>query len=135
MGGGQVRATHLRVFHVDLVEETLFGCVGIPNRPHKAEPPLCHLAYNYVNARKSGKVVSTAAVKAIESLPDVVYSKALVREGEYITGPEDGMPTWVADVMVSKPNANEALQYVLKLSETLNVPIAAPVSFKPAREE
>jgi carnosine synthase len=125
MGGGQVRETHRRVYGVDLVEETLFSCVGIPNRPHAANPPLCHLAYNYVNARQTGKVLNVATIKALEEQDDVVYAKPLVKEGEYITGPADGMPTWVADIMVSKPKAQEALQYVLKLSESLSLPVAA----------
>lgn len=121
MGGGQVRETHRRVYGVDLVEETLFACVGIPCRPNKAEPALCHLAYNYVNAHRSGRVTDISAVRKLDARDDVVYAKPLVKEGDIIVGPEEGMPTWVADIMVSKQEAEQALEYVLSLSESLTV--------------
>ncbi|KAG8468042.1 hypothetical protein KFE25_007094 [Diacronema lutheri] len=121
MGGGQVRETHRRVYGVDLVEETLFACVGIPCRPHKADPPLCHLAYNYVNAQRSGRVTDMTAVRKLDALPNVVYAKPLVKEGDVIVGPEEGMPTWIADIMVSTQEAEQALQTVLHLSESLMI--------------
>ena len=40
MGGGQVHETNLRVWGVDLVEETLFVAAGIPCRPFIAESRL-----------------------------------------------------------------------------------------------
>ena len=80
MGGGQVRKTHLEVYGVDLVEETLFSCVGIPNRPPAdLSRPLCALAYNYVNAPQSGRVESLAALAQLRRLPGVVYAKGLVK--------------------------------------------------------
>lgn len=121
MGGGQVRETHRRVFGVDLVEETLFACVGIPCRPHKADPPLCHLAYNYVNARRSGLVTDISAVRQLDAREDVVYARPLVAEGGQVVGPDEGMPTWVADIMVCKQDGEEALEYVLALSDSLVV--------------
>mmetsp|Transcript_18702 Transcript_18702/g.62718 ORF Transcript_18702/g.62718 Transcript_18702/m.62718 type:complete len:586 (+) Transcript_18702:40-1797(+) len=131
MGGGQVRETHLRVFGVDLVDETLFTCVGIPCKPHKADPPKCCLAYNYVNAQKSGRVAHLKALEEVAKLPDVVYAKPLVQPGDEIVGPEEGMPTWVADIMVSKPTRAEALDFVLKLSQSLEIPIES----KPNRKK
>lgn len=121
MGGGQVRETHRRVFGVDLVEETLFACVGIPCRPHKADPPLCHLAYNYVNARRSGLVTDISAVRQLDAREDVVYARPLVAEGGQVVGPDEGMPTWVADIMVCKQDGEEALECVLALSDSLVV--------------
>jgi len=122
MGGGQVRETHRRVYGVDLVEETLFASVGIPCRPAKTEAK-CFLAYNYVNSKQSGKVLSTEQVEAINRLPGVVYAKPLVQEGDLITGPEHGMPTWIADIMVEGEDPNATLDYVLDLSNKLDVPI------------
>ena len=41
MGGGQVHETNLRVWGVDLVEETLFASAGIPSRPFiKSKEPI-----------------------------------------------------------------------------------------------
>mmetsp|Transcript_32766 Transcript_32766/g.86650 ORF Transcript_32766/g.86650 Transcript_32766/m.86650 type:complete len:214 (-) Transcript_32766:120-761(-) len=134
MGGGQVRKTHLEVYGIDLVEETLFSCVGIPNRPPAdLSRPLCALAYNYVNAPQSGRVESLAALAQLRRLPGVVYAKGLVKAGELVVGPSDGLPTWLADIMVEKKpvpgdaitstDAEEVLQSVLALSESLSIPI------------
>jgi len=145
MGGGQVRATHLLVHGVDLVEETLFTAVGIPNRPFVLAPPgadgaaaasgargggapatVPALAYNYVVAPTSGVVgdVGAALGAVAERDPDVVYAKPLVATGAAVVGPKEGLPTWIADIMVSKPTPQEALDAALALSDALEVPMS-----------
>ncbi|KAJ1454862.1 ATP-grasp domain-containing protein [Pelagophyceae sp. CCMP2097] len=123
MGGGQVRSTHLLTNGVDLVEETLFTCVGIPCAPH-VERRLPAVAYNYVTAPQSGVIGDIEeSIARTAAEPDVIYAKALVRPGDRICGPRDGLPTWVADIMVSKNSNQEALDYVLKLSTDLDIPL------------
>lgn len=63
MGGGPVRLTNLLVWGVDLVEEHLLTCAGIPSRPPVAARPLVHVAEYSVNAHKSGVIVSTDYIK------------------------------------------------------------------------
>ncbi|KAJ1616050.1 hypothetical protein T492DRAFT_896309 [Pavlovales sp. CCMP2436] len=89
-----------------------------------SDPPLCYLAYNYVNARYSGVVTDISAVVALAEQASVVYAKPLVKTGACIVGPEDGMPTWVADIMVSSDKPSEALQTVLALSDSLTPSLA-----------
>merc|ERR1712050_557785 len=40
MGGGPVHATNLKVWNVDLVDETLLAAAGIPSRPDVPRLPL-----------------------------------------------------------------------------------------------
>lgn len=54
MGGGPVRDTNLIVWGVDLVEEHLMACAGIPVRPPVAKRPLKQMAEFTVNAAKTG---------------------------------------------------------------------------------
>ena len=56
MGGGPVRNTNLLVWGVDLVEEHLLTCAGIPSRPPVAARPLMYIAEYSINAQKSGKM-------------------------------------------------------------------------------
>lgn len=63
MGGGPVRLTNLLVWGVDLVEEHLLTCAGIPSRPPTAGRPLVHVAEYSINAHKTGVIKSIDYVK------------------------------------------------------------------------
>lgn len=63
MGGGPVRLTNLLVWGVDLVEEHLLTCAGIPSRPPVASRPLVHVAEYSINAHKTGVITSVDYVK------------------------------------------------------------------------
>ena len=56
MGGGPVRNTNLLVWGVDLVEEHLLTCAGIPSRPPVAARPLMYIAEYSINAQRSGRM-------------------------------------------------------------------------------
>ena len=55
MGGGCVRDENLMVTGVDLVEEQLIACIGLPNNP-PVGAPLHHVAEYSVNAPKTGVI-------------------------------------------------------------------------------
>lgn len=54
MGGGPVRNTNLLVWGVDLVEQHVTACCGIPCRPGIAQKPLKELAELTINATVRG---------------------------------------------------------------------------------
>lgn len=112
MGGGQIHECNLRTWGVDLVEETLFAALGIPSRPKVPAKPFAAVAYCYVNAVKSGKVVDVRGLEALRKLTDVIWAKPLVRLGAEVVGPEAGMPTWLCDLLVTGPSAKEALKFL-----------------------
>jgi carnosine synthase len=115
MGGGQVHECNLQTWGVDLVEETLFAALGIPAGPMVQKKTLSGIAYCYMNAKRSGKVVSTNALAEIAKREGVVWAKPLVVDGASVVGPQDGLPTWLADLVVKKPTAREALDFLFQL--------------------
>jgi len=115
MGGGQVHECNLQTWGIDLVEETIFAALGIPAGPVVQRNPLSGVAYCYVNASRSGKVVSTNVLVEMAEREGVVWAKPLVVDGASVVGPQDGLPTWLADLVVKKPTAREALDFLLQL--------------------
>ena len=51
---------------------------------------------------------------------DVVYARPLVRAGERVTSVEGGLPTWVAEVMVTKPHLDAALDFVRRVETEID---------------
>lgn len=100
----QVRNINLLTWGVDLVEEHLFSVVGIPARPQKAKEPLAAISEMAYNAPKSGRMKDLSFIDEWKANPKVVSARPLVAAGELVTGPEDGMPTWYAEIVVSFPN-------------------------------
>merc|ERR1711972_957072 len=101
MGGGQVRECNLLTWGVDLVEETLFAALGIPAGPVVPKKPLTAVAYCYLNSTKSGIADNMAALESFQTRENVVWAKPLVKLGMQVVGPADGLPTWLADLLVT----------------------------------
>lgn len=57
-------------------------------------------------------VVCVACLQKWAAQEDVVYARPLASAGDHVTSVEDGLPTWVCEVMVTKPTMEEALQFV-----------------------
>jgi len=123
MGGGPVREISLRTWGVDLVEEALFVALGIPSRPAVPRVPLVSSAYYVVPATVSGKLLKLPDLERMRQVKDVIWARPLVALGDRIVGPAEGLPTWVLDIFVEKPDAKEALDFVMKLEEENRVVI------------
>lgn len=123
MGGGQVHQCNLMTWGVDLVEETLFIALGIPARPMVPKLPLQPVAYCYTNAGKSGTMASIQCIQDLALKDGVVWAKPLVRAGDKVVGPADGLPTWLCDLLVTQPTAKEALAFLHKIEAELPVQI------------
>lgn len=46
------------------------------------------------------------------SHPDVVYARPLIDSGAKVVSSKDGLPTWIAEVMVTKSTVQEAIAFV-----------------------
>ena len=55
--------------------------------------------------------------------PDVLYATPLIAAGQGVVGPEDGMPTWVCELMVIRPTVEEAIEFMTAIEKGLQVPI------------
>mmetsp|Transcript_66798 Transcript_66798/g.201652 ORF Transcript_66798/g.201652 Transcript_66798/m.201652 type:complete len:591 (+) Transcript_66798:81-1853(+) len=112
MGGGPVHEHNLRTWGVDLVEETLFIALGIPARPVVPPAPLEATAYFLVPAKSSGTVEEMPRLAELLQQDGVVWAKPLVKLGDRVVGPAEGLPTWLCDILVTRPSAKEALDFV-----------------------
>eukprot|EP00439_Symbiodinium_sp_Y106_P051090 s6280_g6.t2 len=68
-----------------------------------------------VNALRSGRLVDLSFMKPLLQREGVVSHNCHVREGEEVVGPQDGLPTWLVEVVVSRPTPREALDFLMKL--------------------
>lgn len=123
MGGGPVRDTNLLIWGVDLVEEHLMACAGIPVKPPVAKRPLKEMAEYTINAQVSGILEHTNFLDEWQSHPDVLYARPLVKAGHKCICVEDGLPTWICELMATKPKVKEAIEFVKTIADGLKVPI------------
>ena len=73
----------------------------------------------------AGKADFAAAhLQEWENHPDVLYVRPLVNKGQKVTAVTDGMPTWVAELMVKKPSVEEAITFVTAIEQGLVIPVA-----------
>uniref|UniRef100_A0A7S0RDS3 ATP-grasp domain-containing protein n=1 Tax=Chlamydomonas leiostraca TaxID=1034604 RepID=A0A7S0RDS3_9CHLO len=129
MGGGPVRDTNLLVWGVDLVEEHLMASAGIPVRPPVARTPLKQLAEYSVNAAVTGVLQHTGYLDTWQGHPEVLYARPLVQAGHKCVCVADGLPTWVCEIMVTKPNVHDAIAFVKDIDASLDIPITpAPLA-------
>ena len=110
MGGMQVRNINLLTWGVDLVEEHLFTVVGLPARPPKAPKPLAAISEMAYNAPQSGRMKDLSFIDEWKAHPNVISARPLVAAGELVTGPDDGMPTWYAEIVVTFPPEQDGLK-------------------------
>jgi len=124
MGGGPVRECNRLVWGVDLVEEAIFIALGIPARPACPAVPITCVGYNFCNAEKSGKVVSTDGVVALRKREGVISADPLVQVGDAVVGFADGLPTWLAMLVVGQKSSKAAVALVLDLEKQIDVQIS-----------
>jgi hypothetical protein len=57
--------------------------------------------------------------------PNVVYIRPLIEPGSKVVAVEDGLPTWIYDMMVTGPTPQAAIDYITKIEEEIRptVPI------------
>jgi len=123
MGGGEVRDTILTAWGVDMIEEHLKACVGIPPQPNVPKQPLKCVAGYTVNAKVSGVLQHNKYLEGWQDHPDVLYAVPLVKPGTQCVGFKDGLPTGVSLLLVAKPSVQEAIDFCKAIEESLDVPI------------
>jgi len=123
MGGGPVRECNRLVWGVDLVEETLFCALGIPARPDVPPLPQTCISYAFVNAPKTGTIKSTKCLEELKNKPGVLSVDLMVAVGSQVVSKADGLPTWLALLVVSKGTSKQALEYIQSLEAGLDLDI------------
>lgn len=119
MGGGPVRDTNLLVWGVDLVEEHLMASAGVPVRPVVSKRPLINMAEYTLNAPKSGHIAHLRFLDRYEGRPDVLYARPLIAAGARTICVDDGLPTWVCELMVKRGDVRDAIAYVQQIEQEI----------------
>ena len=64
-------------------------------------------------------------LQAWQSKSDVLYCRPLVQAGDHVVSVNDGLPTWVYEMMVTRPDIHEAIEYVKSIEQQVSIPIEA----------
>ena len=63
---------------------------------------------------------------------DVIYCRPLVEAGEKVVAIEDGMPTWVYEVLVTRPAIHDAIHFVKEIEKAIDPSI--PIEPRKSKE-
>ena len=108
MGGGPVRKMHKHTFGVDLVVEQLFISVGIPCNPCAADVPKKAVGVANCNAPRGGCIPDRQMFEAFKQREGILYVAPLIKPGDRVFGPEEGMPTSIAQILVESDDGAAA---------------------------
>jgi len=125
IGGGPIYFLHQQVWGVDLVEQYLLTCLGIPIRPQKASQPHVCLLTSDLPSPYSGTITNEDFLKPLASHPNVVHCKSKVNVGQKVIGADKGVPDWLGEIMVRGNSVEEATQVMDALLGQLKYPIDA----------
>jgi carnosine synthase len=123
IGGLSVYELHRRVWGVDLVEQYLLTRMGIPIRPQKSPQPLNYLITSYLPAPYSGTIAHTDYLDPIVNHPQVIKAKPKVKAGQYVIGPDKGIPDLLGEVMVCGDSVGAASQSLDEILPQIELPI------------
>lgn len=123
IGGGPVYYFHRHVWGVDLVEEYLLTCLGVPIRPQKAEKPLACLITSDLPSPISGVVNNVDFLNFIAGRPNVLHAEVAVQVGQRIIGSDKGVPDWLGEIMLKGATVEEASQSMDAILAQLQFPI------------
>ena len=123
IGGGPIYYFHRHVWGVDLVEQYLLTCLGVPIRPQKAPQPLTCLLTSDLPSPCSGTITNADFLQPIMKHPRVVRLKTSVKVGQRVTGSDKGVPDWLGEIMVHGNTVEETSQTMDELLAQIKFPI------------
>ena len=123
IGGGPVYSMVKQVWGVDLVEEYLLTCIGLPIHPRKAKNPLAYLALRDLCVPYSGIVIRDDFLAHLANDPRVLVCKTFVIAGQKVMGPDRGVPEWMGEIMVCGESSEAAYQTLEAIVASVELPI------------
>lgn len=107
MGGMSVRDCNLIAWGVDLVEEHCMTALGIPIRPAVPEKAIRFAAETCINAPFSGVMAEDGWLDWAKEIPQVTTITYYKKKGDKVTGPEENVPDWIAEIIVISEESQE----------------------------
>ncbi len=124
IGGGPIYQLNRRVWGVDLVEQYLMTCLGLPIRPLKAPQPLTCLLTSDLPCPYSGVITHADFLQLIVGHPQVIHGKTYVEAGQAVIGPDRGVPDTLGEIMVFGSTVEAASQTMAEILSQIELPIA-----------
>jgi len=124
IGGGPIYYMHRQVWGVDLVEQYLLTCLGVPIRPQKSPQPLTCLLTSDLPSPYSGTVTNVDFLQPFEKHPNVIHCKTAVEVGQKVIGSDKGVPDWLGEIMIYGNSVEEASQIMDGFLAQIKYPIA-----------
>jgi hypothetical protein len=84
-----------------------------------AAKPLMNIAEFSVNAMRSGTLLHTTFLDKYQKDENVLYARPIVEAGSKVVSVEDGLPTWICELMVTRPTVEDAIQYVMHMEQEI----------------
>jgi biotin carboxylase len=121
--GGPMHQLNRLVWGVDLVEQYLLSCLGLPIQPRKAIEPQTYILTSDLPSPRSGVIAHTNFLQPLDTHPHVIQKKVNVEVGQFVTGPESGVPDSLGEVMVFGNSVEAAEQIMAELLAMINLPL------------
>lgn len=127
MGGVSVRDANLIAWGVDMVEEHAMAALRIPIAPVVPEKPLKFMAETCINCPFSGTMLNDTWLDHGKKHPDVLKIEYLAKAGAKVTGADENVPDWLAEIIVvSEVSQEHAINVVRKIVEQAGDPPIEP---------
>ncbi len=79
-----------------------------------------------------GGISSCMSLQEWQDDKDVVYCRPLVEVGDKVVAIEDGMPTWLYEVLVTRPDIHDAIRFVNDIEKAIEPYI--PIELRRSKE-
>lgn len=124
IGGGPIYKLNRLVWNVDLAEQYLMTRLGLPIRPRKSACPQTHIITSDLPCPRSGIIEHVNFLKPLTGHSQVVHSKTYVQAGQFVTGPDKGVPDSLGEVMVQGDSITAASRAMDDILASLTFPIS-----------
>jgi biotin carboxylase len=127
MGGVSVRDANLIAWGVDMVEEHTMSALRIPIAPVIPDKPLKFMAETCINCPYSGIITNETWLDHGKKHPDVWKIEYLKKAGSEVTGADENVPDWLAEIIVvSDVSQEHAINVVREIVEQAGDPPIEP---------
>lgn len=123
IGGGPIYQLNRMVWGVDLAQQYLLTRLGVPIHPHKTAAPQNFLITSDLPCPYSGVLAHTDFLQPLAAQPNIIHCKTYAQAGQFVIGPDRGVPDMLGEVMVS----GDSVEAASRLMDTLLAQIEFPI--------
>ena len=126
LGGYSTTDIHEEVWGVNLLEQWLRSCFGLPLEVVEREPT-GFVAESLLPSPRTGTVERDGFLEKVRFAPGVLAARPWVFEGDEVAGVETGAPDWLGAVLARGPTREAALAQLDRHVSSLDLPVISRV--------